>query len=577
MTTPASNGLFYNASTIPANIAGTAADSGAGVATVKISIQESGTNQYLNQLTSGAAFNQGSQTFLTATGTTSWTASTANIPFADGHTYTITVQTTDAVPTTPNVNNSAATRTLVYDTTAPTATVTTPASDGLAYKASNLPANIAGSAADATSGVATVKLSILESGTGKYLNQLTSGALFNQSSQTFLTATGTTSWTASTTNIPFADGHTYTITVQTADNATNTDSSAATRTLVYDTTAATATVTTPPSDGTAYNASNLPANIAGTSADTGGSGVATVKLSVRESGTGQYLNQLSSGAAFNQSSQTFLTASGTSSWTASTTNIPFADGRTYTITVQTIDNASNTDSSAATRTLVFDTTNPTGSITTPASNGIFYNASTIPANIAGTAADTGGSGVATVKISIQESGTNQYLNQLSSGAAFNQGSQTFLTATGTTSWTASTANIPFADGHTYTITLEAIDAASNTDNSAATRTLIYDTSAPTATVSSPSATQFRSALDAVTGTASDGSGTSVASVSIKIQKTGDANGYWTSGSSFGANSAGATAISAPNTGNGVRDLVGGHLRRHLRRRAVVHDRRLHNR
>src|SRR5439155_10738714 len=115
---------------------------------------------------------------------------------------------------------------------------------------------------------------------------------------------------------------------------------------------------------------------------------------------------------------------------------PTATGHTYTITVEAIDTAANTDAAAATRTLIYDTTNAAASVTTPASDGIAYNASTIPASIAGSAADTGGSGVATVKIAIQESGTGKYLNQLSSGAAFNQAPQTFLTATGTSSWTA---------------------------------------------------------------------------------------------------------------------------------------------
>src|SRR5207302_122778 len=86
-----------------------------------------------------------------------------------------------------------------------------------------------------------------------------------------------------------------------------------------------------------------------------------------------------------------------------------------------------------------------------------------------------------------------------------------------------------------------------TNTSATTQQFTFDTTAPTATVSSPTAAQFRSALAAVTGTASDSAG--IASVSIKIQKTGNANGYWTTGSSFAANTAGATALTA-TTANG---------------------------
>ena len=47
---------------------------------------------------------------------------------------------------------------IVVDTTNATATITTPPSAATRYSAGTLPANLAGTAADATSGVATVKI-----------------------------------------------------------------------------------------------------------------------------------------------------------------------------------------------------------------------------------------------------------------------------------------------------------------------------------------------------------------------------------------------------------------------------------
>ena len=173
----------------------------------------------------------------------------------------------------------------------------------------------------------------------------------------------------------------------------------------------------------------------------------------------------------------------------------------------------------------------------------------------GIASDGSGAGVATVSIKIQKTGdANGYWTTGSTFTA-NSAGATAITATSGNSfaaWSADTSAVTFADGQSYTIVVSTTDSAAPTGTSnpsATTRQFTFDGSAPTATVTSPTAAQFRSALAAVTGTASDGSGAGVASVSIKLQKTGDANGYWTTGSTFTANSAGATAITA-TTGNG---------------------------
>ena len=111
-------------------------------------------------------------------------------------------------------------------------------------------------------------------------------------------------------------------------------------------------------------------------------------------------------------------------------------------------------------------------------NGTVYNAAGLPANIAGSSADTGGSStVSSVQVAIQDGAGNYW-----GGATFNQGS-IFYNATGGTvgAWTYSTATLAgqLTDGHTYTITPRSTDAAGNTGTT--TRAFVYDTTAPIVT------------------------------------------------------------------------------------------------
>src|SRR4029077_19747369 len=111
--------------------------------------------------------------------------------------------------------------------------------------------------------------------------------------------------------------------------------------------------------------------------------------------------------------------------------------------------------------IVVDTLNPTASVTTPGADLTPYNAPSLPASLAGTSADTGGSStVSSLQVAIQD-GTGNYWG----GATFNQFS-IFYNATGGTvgAWTYSTATLvgQLTSGHTYTITAKSTDAAGNT-------------------------------------------------------------------------------------------------------------------
>ena len=115
--------------------------------------------------------------------------------------------------------------------------------------------------------------------------------------------------------------------------------------IVVDTTNPTASVTTPAGNGNTYNASSLPGNLAGSSADPSGSGVSTVGIAIRD-GAGNYWG----GATFNQGSIFYNATGGTvGAWTYSTGTLvgQLTDGHTYTITARSTDAAGNTGTAPA--------------------------------------------------------------------------------------------------------------------------------------------------------------------------------------------------------------------------------------
>ena len=116
-----------------------------------------------------------------------------------------------------SATSSAASHTWVIDRTAPTASVVFPANGGVynaaGYNAGCLPTGICGSAAD-PAGVASVRLSVKRSSTGKYWN----GSTFSSSGETFNAAAGTTSWKYA---LALPPDDTYVVHVQATDSLGN--------------------------------------------------------------------------------------------------------------------------------------------------------------------------------------------------------------------------------------------------------------------------------------------------------------------------------------------------------------------
>ncbi len=126
-----------------------------------------------------------------------------------------------------------------------------------------------------------------------------------------------------------------------------------------------------------------------------------------------------------------------------------------------------------------DITAPTTSMTFPANNARYNSAGwtagcSATTDLCGTASDHG-SGLASVRMTIQRSNNHQYWT----GSAWQAGAAT-ITATGTTAWNVTLPRTKLANGVTYTVTVWSLDHAGLTSPSVV-RTFTYDTVGPTST------------------------------------------------------------------------------------------------
>jgi len=236
-----------------------------------------------------------------------------------------------------NPDGSPASYTWTVDTTAPSSTMTFPAS-GENYNVAGWNAGCAtsgfcGTYSDATSGVQKVELSIERESTGLFWN----GASFSAGSETFFLASlagGNWSYAFGAASFP-ADGD-YTIRVKATDNASNPETPSS-RTFTFDATAPTGSVTAP-ANGAAIRGSSV--TVSSDSAD-GGSGVSAVDFERRPAGGGSW---------------TLIASDGTSPYSVSWDTTMLTDGD-YELRAVTADGAGNTVTSA-TVAVTADNTNP---------------------------------------------------------------------------------------------------------------------------------------------------------------------------------------------------------------------------
>jgi hypothetical protein len=135
-----------------------------------------------------------------------------------------------------------------------------------------------------------------------------------------------------------------------------------------------------------------------------------------------------------------------------------------------------TSSGIASVAVIIDSNEPTSTITFPGAGPYASGAwnAGCASSICGTAADTGGSGLQKLEVSIQR-GSGNYWDGMSS---FSSGGQLWNLASGTSSWTYSFPASHFPADGSYTVEVRATDNASNVQSPVASQTFALDSTAP---------------------------------------------------------------------------------------------------
>ncbi|WP_455392588.1 Kelch repeat-containing protein [[Eubacterium] cellulosolvens] len=239
-------------------------------------------------------------------------------------------------------------RILKIDTQAPSSLPIIPFNDGV-YNSLN---EISGTATDPMpgSGINTIEIVIKR----RIDNKFWDGASWVQLN-TWLLASGTTNWTYDTSTIPWQSGSEYIIQSRAIDNATNIEQSDIKNSFTIDMDTPTSNVEIPMNNVWL----NKLQTISGNSIDIGGSGIDKIQISIicakdyLEWDSGPKENNYWDGTKW-FSTEFWLPAVGTSTWSYNTSTIPWITGDHYIIRSRAIDKTSNVESPSLGSTFMYD-------------------------------------------------------------------------------------------------------------------------------------------------------------------------------------------------------------------------------
>jgi hypothetical protein len=440
------NGATYGSNWL-AEITGTASsNSGAGT-TIKntaVAIENTKTNKWWTS----TGFNATSQAFNAASGTTTW-----NFPFAAGNltsgvTYDVIAEATDSLG---NIGTSTTVAfTYCVRTTPPKVSITYPVNN--TTYGTDWGGAISGSAsAGAGATIAKTAVAVEDTTTGKWWT----GSSFSATSQSFVTATGTTTWSLPLAAQKLTSGNAYSAAAEVTDSYGNTGTST-TVSFAYNTSPPTVSITYPVNAAT-YGG-NWKGSITGAASSNAGTGTSITGVSVAVENT--KTNKWWNGSAFGVSSQSYNAASGTTAW-----NFPFAVGNltsgvSYKVVAQATDSAGNIGTSTAVA-FTYNSSPSTVTISYPV-NKTSYG-SNWAGKITGTASPNSGTGttITSVSVAIENTKTGRWWN----GSLFSGTSQTFVAASGTTSWSLPLAAKYLSSGDSYSVIAQATDSLNNVGTS----------------------------------------------------------------------------------------------------------------
>ena len=517
------NGATYGTNW-PGAVTGTAAvnTTATAIAKVQVSIQQVGGTCWTG---SGDTWSATCPNYVAVTtGTTAWSLSIPASDLTSGDVYKVTAQATDSDGNT----GTSATVTFAYDTALPTVTITYPANG-----ANVCPCKWGGAikgTASSNSGPGTtitgVSVSIEDTTTNRWWN----GISFT-STKAFVGATGTTTWTLVLGTASLHAGDSYSVTAEATDSAGNMGNSATVNFTYCNTKSAPTVTITYPVNGATYG-SNWGGSISGAaSPGSSATSIKTVTVAVENLVTKLWWN----GTAFSATSQGFLAATGTTTWYLPLPVSGLTNWDTYSVVAQATDSAGSTATSATVG-FTYKTTSkrpcpPTVKITYPV-NGAKYG-SNWTGMITGAASAASGATITSASLAIEDSATKLWWN----GTSFAASSQTFKTASGTTTWFLPLPVSALAPGVSYSLVGEATDNLGHTGTSATvTFTYSIPTGPPTVKVTYPvNGTKYGSNWTGmITGTASSNSGPGTTITATKVAMENTTNGKWWNGTSFKA-------------------------------------------
>lgn len=182
-----------------------------------------------------------------------------------------------------------------------------------------------------------------------------------------------------------------------------------------------------------------------------------------------------------------------------------------------------------------DTTGPAVTVTFPAPSGV-YRAATWDAgcasSICGTASDP--SGVSGVGVSVRRGSGNYW-----DGSAFAGSTEVLNEATGTTSWRLAFPASSFPADGTYTARVVASDPLDNA--SSVSSSFVYDSTAPTGSVTAPAA---GASVRQTVAVASDSADATAGVASVLFQRSPPGGGSWTT---IGTDTAGPYSVNLDTT------------------------------
>jgi hypothetical protein len=332
-----------------------------------------------------------------------------------------------------------------------------------------------------------------------------------------------------------------------------------------------------PVDSTTYGA-DWTGTITGTASSGAGTTVKSTEVAIEDSTTKHWW----SGSSFSASSQIFVPVSGTTTWMLPLGPGKLTSGDSYSVIAQATDSAGNVGTSSSVSSTYFlrtAATPPTVSVTYPVDHTTYGADWT--GTITGTASSNSGASttIASTAVAIEDTSATKWW----SGSSFSASTQTFVPVSGTTTWMLALEADNLTSGDSYSIVAQATDSAGNvgtsspvaftygsTTTTSTTTTSTTTTTTPpttsttttttppttsTTTTTTPPTTTTTTATTpptvsvtypvdhtsygadwtgTITGTASSGASTTIASTQVAIEDT-TADQWW-NGTSFSASS-----------------------------------------